>query len=50
MEDNNQLKYQLIANNAPDMIYRMSLPDGKYEFISPSAETIFGYAPQEWYK
>jgi PAS domain S-box-containing protein len=38
-----------LADNAPDMIYRMSLPDGKYEYVSPAAAAITGYAPEEFY-
>ncbi len=43
-------KYRRLTENSPDVIYRMSLPDGKYEYISPAAETIFGYPPEAWYE
>ena len=43
-------QFQRIANNAKDMIYRMSLPDGVYEFVSPASYEIFGYTPDEFYK
>ncbi len=39
--------YRLLVNNARDMIYRMSLPDGRYVFVSPAAEAILGYSPVE---
>ena len=39
-------KYRRLAENSPDMIYQMSLPDGKYEYVSPAATRIFGYAPE----
>jgi len=42
-------RYRRLTENAPDMIYRMSLPDGKYEYVSPAAEKIYGYNPQEFY-
>ena len=42
-------RYQLLTENAADMIYKMSIPDGKYEYVSPAAETIFGYTPKEFY-
>lgn len=42
-------RFRRLAENAPDMIYRMSLPDGKYEYVSPAAQTIFGYSPEEFY-
>ncbi len=43
-------KYRRLTENAKDMIYRMSLPDGKYEYVSPAAENIFGYPPEVWYE
>ncbi|MCG8551781.1 MAG: PAS domain S-box protein [Desulfobacterales bacterium] len=45
----NEEKYRRLTDNATDMIYRMSLPDGEYEYVSPAAETIFGFAPNTWY-
>lgn len=45
----NEDKYRRITENAKDMIYRMSLPDGKYEYVSPAAETIFGVSLETWY-
>ncbi len=43
-------RYRRLAENSPDMIYRMSLPDGKYEYVSPASKTIFGYPPKAWYE
>ena len=43
-------RYRRLTENSPDMIYRMSLPDGKYEYVSKAAEKIFGYPPEIWYK
>lgn len=43
-------KYRLIADNSPDMIYRMSLPEGKYEYVSPAAVDLFGYPQEDWYR
>ena len=45
----NEEKYRLLADNAKDMIYRMSLPDGGYEYVSPASETIFGFPSEGWY-
>jgi len=42
-------RYRRLAENSPDMIYRMSLPDGIYEYVSPASEMIFGYPPNVWY-
>ncbi|KAA3614707.1 MAG: PAS domain S-box protein [Calditrichaeota bacterium] len=43
-------RFRLLATNASDMLYRMSLPDGKYEYVSPASKKIFGYSPQEFYQ
>lgn len=42
--------YRRLAENAPDMIYRMSLPSGVYEYVSPACRDIFGYAPEDFYR
>jgi PAS domain S-box-containing protein len=42
-------KYRRLTENSPDMIYRMSLPDGKYEYVSQAAASVFGYPPEAWY-
>jgi PAS domain S-box-containing protein len=42
--------FRRLAENARDVIYRMSLPDGKYEYVSPAALSIFGCSPDEFYK
>ena len=42
-------RYRLLTENAKDMIYRMSLPDGRYEFVSPASVDVFGYKPEEFY-
>lgn len=44
-----EARFRRLAENAPDVIYRMSLPDGAYEYISPAARELFGYAPEEFY-
>ncbi len=41
-------RFRRLAENAPDMIYRMSLPDGRYEYVSPASSSLFGYAPEEF--
>ncbi len=43
-------RYRRLAENSPDMLYRMSLPDGDYVYVSPAAKTIFGYPPEAWYE
>ncbi|MFH1194849.1 MAG: PAS domain S-box protein [bacterium] len=43
-------RFRRLAENARDVIYRMSLPEGKYEYVSPAALSVFGYSPEECYK
>jgi two-component system cell cycle sensor histidine kinase/response regulator CckA len=42
-------RFRRLAENAPDMIYRMSLPDGRYEYVSPASYDITGFKPEEYY-
>jgi PAS domain S-box-containing protein len=42
-------RFRRLAENARDAIYRMSLPDGRYEYMSPAAREVFGHAPEEFY-
>ncbi len=41
-------RFRRLAENARDMIYRTSLPDGTYEYASPAATEMFGYTPAEF--
>jgi PAS domain S-box-containing protein len=41
-------RFRRLAENARDMIYRMSLPEGNYEYVSPASTEIFGYSPEEF--
>jgi len=43
-------RFRRLAENARDVIYRMSIPDGKYEYVSPAALSAFGYSPEECYQ
>lgn len=42
-------RYRRLTENAQDMIYRMSLPEGRYEFVNQAAKEMLGYAPEEFY-
>ena len=42
-------RYRRLTENARDVIYRMSLPDGRYEYVSPASVDLFGYTPTEFY-
>ena len=44
-----EAQYRRITDNARDMIYRMSLPDGRYEYVSPASAALTGYSPEEFY-
>lgn len=41
--------FRFLAENSTDMVYRMSLPDGRYEYVSTASLKLFGYAPEEFY-
>lgn len=41
--------FRFLTENATDMVYRMSLPDGHYEYVSPASIKLFGYEPEEFY-
>ncbi len=42
-------RYYRITENVNDIIYRMTMPDAKYEYISPQVENLFGYKPSSFY-
>lgn len=43
-------RFRLLSENASDLIYHMRLvPDPCFEYVSPSAERIVGYTPEEHY-
>ncbi len=41
-------RFRRLAENAQDMIYHMSLPDGRYEYVSPASTRILGHTPEEF--
>ena len=43
-------RFRRLAENAKDMIFRMRLSDGCYEYVSPAALDITGYEPEEFYR
>lgn len=43
-------KFRMLAENASDIVYRYTLyPEPHYEYVSPSAEAITGYSPEDFY-
>jgi len=54
-EKENRLKlseerFRRLAENNQDMIFRISLPEGKYDFVNHSCSKITGYPPQKFYE
>ncbi|MEJ2622179.1 MAG: hypothetical protein P8163_18590, partial [Candidatus Thiodiazotropha sp.] len=47
-EDSNR-QFTRLAKNAGDVIYRMSLPDGRYEFMNQASIELFEGTPDEFY-
>lgn len=41
-------RFRRMAENAPDVIFRISLPDENFEYISPASTRLFGYNPEEF--
>ncbi len=42
-------KYRMLAENLRDGIFQMSLPSGKYEYMSPAFLSLTGYSPEDFY-
>lgn len=42
-------RFRMLAENARDVIYHMTLPEGRYEYISPAAREVFGLDPEAFY-
>ena len=43
-------RFRRLAEDSPDLLFRVSLPEGKYEYVSPAAVAFTGYQPEEFYK
>lgn len=41
--------FSSLFREVKDMIYRMSLPDGTYTYVSPASAAVLGYTPEECY-
>ncbi|WP_319776872.1 PAS domain S-box protein [Maridesulfovibrio sp.] len=42
-------RFKTIAENSKDLIYRFSIPDKKFEYVSPACLEITGYPPGTFY-
>ena len=40
-------RFRKLSENARDMLFHMSLPEGKYDYVSPASFQITGYTPEE---
>lgn len=46
--EDSEAQFRVIAESVADVVYRMSLPPGpRFEYVSPSASAVLGYAPLE---
>jgi PAS domain S-box-containing protein len=50
MRRKSEERYRRLAKNAHDVIFRMALPGGEFEYINPSARQVIGLSPEEIYK
>jgi diguanylate cyclase (GGDEF)-like protein/PAS domain S-box-containing protein len=41
-------RYRNLVEGLNEAIYRMSLPDGNYEYFSPAVKKVFGYSAKEF--
>ncbi len=41
-------EFLTILENSVDMIYRLNLQSGTYDYLSPSSEIVLGYTPEEF--
>jgi PAS domain S-box-containing protein len=42
-----ETRFRSVLDSSRDLIYRLNLQTGSYEFVSRSAETLTGYTPEE---
>gem|GEM_PF-3999935 len=43
-------RFEQLMDNAPDMICRMAIPSGRYDFVNKASMDLCGYTPEEFYK
>jgi len=43
-------RFYRITENVNDVVYRLILPECRYEYISPQSKELFGYEPEEFYQ
>ena len=40
-------KYRFLAEHSADIIYRLNIKENRFTYVSPSAERILGYSPED---
>lgn len=45
-----EAQYHRLTENAQDVIFRITVPDGCFEYLNPAIIDLSGYMPQEFYK
>lgn len=40
--------FRFLTERTTDMVYLMSLPSGRYEYVSPASTQLLGYTPEEF--
>jgi PAS domain S-box-containing protein len=45
---NSEKKYRDLLEGLNDAAYRMSIPDGNYDYFSRAAQSVFGYDSEKW--
>ncbi len=43
-----EARFRSVLNNSPDLVYRMDLRTGKYDYLSPASRALLGYSPEEY--
>ncbi|MDR3639815.1 MAG: PAS domain S-box protein [Humidesulfovibrio sp.] len=50
VSDRGEARLRVLADNSRDIFFSLLFPEGRYEYISPVVETLFGFPPQDFYK
>ncbi len=43
-------RFYRITENVNDVVYRLSLPEFRYDYISPQSKELIGYDPEDFYR
>jgi PAS domain S-box-containing protein len=42
-----EARFRSVLDNSMDLVYRLNLQTGRYEYMSPTSETVIGWSPDE---